>query len=234
MILITGASDNHYASLINMIESFIKYKDSNQLVIYNLGIEETNWQNLIIKYDEYKFIYKIFDYSKYPEWFNININAGEYAWKPVIIYDIYKEFENEIIIWMDAGNIITDDLKIIEDFTIENNIYSGISLGNIEDWTHPTTLNYLNYTNINEICRNAACLGFNTKIDSVKEFLTEFYICCQDRNCIAPEGSSRINHRQDQAVFTVLFYKYLYKYDIKAYNNDHYPTYICYSIHNDV
>jgi len=77
MILITGASDNHYASLINMIESFIKYKDTNQLIIYNLGIEETNWQNLIIKYDEYKFIYKIFDYSKYPELFNININAGE-------------------------------------------------------------------------------------------------------------------------------------------------------------
>ena len=73
------------------------------------------------KYKDNNFHFKIFDYSKYPSWFNINIEAGQYAWKPVIIYDTFLEFQNEIIIWMDAGNLIHDNLDKLEDFIKKNN-----------------------------------------------------------------------------------------------------------------
>ena len=89
MYIITGASDNHYLTLMNMIDSFIKYNDRHKLIIYNLGLEETKWNNIKEKYNNKGFIFKIFDYSKYPEWFNINIEAGQYAWKPTIIYDTF-------------------------------------------------------------------------------------------------------------------------------------------------
>jgi hypothetical protein len=66
-----------------------------------------------------------------------------------------------------------------------------------------------------------------------KEFINEFYICAQDKNCIAPEGSSRKNHRQDQAVFTILFYKYLDDKNVKYHTGD-WNYHLGYSIHNDV
>ena len=233
MIIITGASDNHYLTLINMINSFIKYNDNHKLIIYNLGLEEIKWNNIKEKYNNQNFIFKIFDYSKYPEWFNINIEAGQYAWKPTIIYNTFLEYKEEIIVWMDAGNLIYENLKKMEQFITENHIYSSISSGDIKKWTHPSTIQYMNCSNVYEENRNGACLGFDTKIDFVKDFIKEFYNCSQDKNCIAPEGSSRKNHRQDQAVFTILYYKYLKNEGKEIYKND-WKNHLCYSIHNDI
>lgn len=226
MYIITGASDNHYLTLMNMIDSFIRYNDGHKLIIYNLGLEESKWNHIKEKYNDKDFIFKVFDYSKYPEWFNINIEAGHYAWKPTIIYNTFLEYTDEIVVWMDAGNLITEKLQKLESFLIDNYIYSATSSGTIKDWTHPSTIEYLNCTNTGHENRNGACMGFNTKIDLVKDFITEFYNCAMDKNCIAPDGSSRRNHRQDQAVFTILFYKY--------FSNPISNCHLCYSIHNDI
>jgi len=234
MYIITGASDNHYVTLMNMINSFMKYNDRHKLIIYNLGLEETKWTHIKEKYNHQDFIFKVFDYSKYPEWFNINIQAGHYAWKPTIIYNTFLEYTDEIIVWMDAGNIINANLQQLEDFIIDNYIYSATSGGTIKEWTHPLTIQYLDCTNAENENRNGACLGFNTKIGLVKDFITEFYNCALDKNCIAPDGSSRKNHRQDQSVFTILFYKYLSGQNKTYYSNNNSNYHLCYSIHNDV
>jgi hypothetical protein len=230
MYIITGASDNHYLTLMNMIDSFIRYNDRHKLIIYNLGLEESKWNHIKEKYNHQDFIFKVFDYSKYPEWFNINIEAGHYAWKPTIIYNTFLEYTDEIVVWMDAGNLINENLQKLESFLIDNYIYSATSSGTIKDWTHPSTIEYLNCTNTGHENRNGACMGFNTKIDLVKDFITEFYNCAMDKNCIAPDGSSRRNHRQDQAVFTILFYKYFSNPISNPISNCH----LCYSIHNDI
>ena len=80
----------------------------------------------------------------------------------------------------------------------------------------------------NEENRNAACLGFNTKNDIVKGFITEFYNYSCIKECIAPEGSNRFNHRQDQAILTILYYKYKWNTSVDG------TKYIGHSIHNDI
>lgn len=234
MIIVSGASNNHYYSLIQLIDSFINKKVNGKLILYNLGIDDDKWNILKNKYQNYNFFYKIFDYSKYPSWFNININAGEYAWKPVIIYNTYIENKDEIIIWMDSGNIITDDLATLKNSLDCNYLHSGDTDGDIEKWTHPTTIKYLNCNNLKNRNKNGACMGFNTKQAWVKEFIEYFYKCACDKECIAPESSSRLNHRQDQAVFTILYYKYLDKFKFKNYSNSHWKIFLGYTIHNDL
>jgi len=233
MIVITGASDNHFLTLINFINSFIKYNIKDKLIVYNLGLNDGNWNYLKNKYNDYLYItYKIFDYSKYPEWFNINIGAGQYAWKPTIIYNESLELPNEILLWMDAGNLILENLIKLENFIEKNGIYSATTAGTIKDWTHPLTIKFMKCSYIHAVNRNGACIGFNLNIKFAKDLLEEFYNYSQIKDCIFPEGSSRQNHRQDQAVLTILFYKYCfnYKMDICINRGDH----ISYSIHNDV
>lgn len=36
------------------------------------------------------------NYSAYPDYFNININAGEYAWKPALIYETVKDCSDTV------------------------------------------------------------------------------------------------------------------------------------------
>ena len=76
-------------------------------------------------------------------------------------------------------------------------------------------------------------MGFNTNTNFVRDLLIEFYNCSQIKECIAPYGSSRVNHRQDQAVFTILFYKYKYEYNFYS-PYTYYNKYIGHTIQNDI
>tara|TARA_B100000768_G_C11283367_1_gene380145 strand:+ start:4215 stop:4940 length:726 start_codon:yes stop_codon:yes gene_type:complete len=234
MIIVTGASDNHYFTLIQFINSFIKNNINGNLIIYDLGIHEKRWTELQEKYTSYNFSFKVFEYTKYPDWFDINVNRGEYAWKPAIIYETYKEFDNEIIIWMDSGNLFLNNLNDLVSFIERNYIHSGITSGNIQNWTHPNTINLLGCNDIYKPNRNGACIGFNTRVTWVKEFIETYHQYCSNKDAIAPLGSSRENHRQDQAVFTILFYKFLDKYKFTNYTNKTWNVFIGYSIHNDI
>ena len=236
MIIITGASTNHYLSLQNMIDSFIKFNIYNMLIVYDLGIETHKYKDMLEKYQDRKnILFKVFDYSKYPEWYNIEIEAGQYAWKPAIIQEVSLEYNNEILLWMDAGNIILSDLKVLENYIYQYGVYSSVSLGNIARLTFPATIKYMNCTWTDVLNRNGACLGFNMKDNKVKVFLREYCNYCSIKECISPEGSSRANHRQDQSIFTILFYKYGFAYDINGWACDFIGNYcIDYSIHNDI
>ena len=224
MLIVTGASGNHYLTLINMITSFYRHiNNEHSLIVYNLGLENFQWEYLQNTFK--KATFRTFVYSKYPDWFDINVEAGQYAWKPAIIYETYTANPGAVITWMDAGNIILDNLIQLENAIRENGAHSATSSGDIERWTYPDTIRYLDCDCLYKDNRNGACIGLDTSNESSVRLLTDFYKCAQIRECIAPTGSSRENHRQDQAVFTILFYKH----GFNSHNN-----YIGYSIHNDV
>ena len=54
---------------------------------------------------------------------------------------------------------------------------------------------------------NGACVAFDTRNQEVMAVISEWGRCALIKDCIAPPGSSRANHRQDQALLTVLAYR---------------------------
>ena len=50
MIIITGASDNHFLTLCNFIQSYIKYCSNNKLIVYDLGLSVENVLKLELIY----------------------------------------------------------------------------------------------------------------------------------------------------------------------------------------
>ena len=213
MIIITGASSNHYKSLLQLIETFEKHLSKETIIIYNLGLDENKASTILNICKKNDYIYKIFDYNKYPSFFNININAGEYAWKPAVIKEVSDEYK-DIIFWLDAGCIVKNNLFILKKFIEKNYIYSPMSKGVINDWTHIKTIQYLNVDKKYYNSRNVSggIIAFDNRIDWIKELINKWQKYSSIKECIAPDGSDRSNHRQDQSILTILLHQYKDKY----------------------
>lgn len=212
---ISGASSNHFKTLNQFLNLFEKYrKNDYRLIVFDLGLNENELNQ--IKNNFPGNIYRKFDYENYPDWFNININAGEYAWKPNIIYNICEEFRG-IVVWFDSGTYIKHDLTNYIDFIKKNSFHTPISGGAIERWTYPTTYNYFKNYNYERTysSRAGGCVGLNYDIGWVKNLIKEWKDYSNIKDCIAPEGSNRDNHRQDQTILSILFYHYKKQYDFE-------------------
>lgn len=234
LTIVSGCSQNHFYSLIEFLNSCKNIEIPYSIIVYDLGIEESCLERLENDYPNISL--RTFDYSKYPDYYNISKNAGEYAWKPAIIKEVSDEIKTGVLLWCDSGNLFTGNVKILRDEILKRNIYSPISDGDIKKWTHPLMLKYFNdrkmidrknkkFLSLKN--RNGAILGFNLNNKNILNFIDEFASLANIKECIAPEGSNRSNHRQDQALFTLLYYRIMNDFDFV-------DKYISLSIHNDV
>lgn len=205
-VFITGADSSHFKSVKQFVESFLKFEKNSKLIFYDLGLSMD--QSVEFQANFPDIIYEKFNYFKYPDFFDIKTNAGEYAWKPAIIQEILERYKCKVV-WMDAGNLIIEKLDTLKKFITLKGYFWNYSPDNIEDWTHKKTLSYFNLAEKLYKCRNlsAAALGFDYNFKKARELVHEWKECAVVKECIAPEGSNRKNHRQDQSVLTILAYK---------------------------
>lgn len=151
---------------------------------------------------------RIFNFSQYPDYMDMEKRAkGEYAWKPVIIREMLDTTASAVL-WLDSSVKAQDSktigkiMKQIEDVGYVTSRTSG----DMRKWVHPGMLSYLNLSrDFNGPMCNGAVVGFSGKQNAVYEKLVvPWEECALVEECIAPRGSSRANHRQDQAALSVL------------------------------
>lgn len=216
--ILTAASGNHLCSVesflyhLHDLRQKIPQEEFPRIVVYNIGMNRTHLPilnqlqaNGII--DENI----IFDFNKYPDFWDVSINAGEYGWKTGIIEEARQKYGG-VLLWLDSGDSPSKDfLRSIVHFIKLNGFWSPRSSATMETWTHPGLYEYFgaekkdynDYLNC-----NGAIIGFDTNNATVvNNIMVPWYNCGLDKNCIAPEGSNRSNHRQDQAALTFLAYR---------------------------
>ena len=215
--------------MIDFIQKYFKsHLDFNNLIIYDYGLNENNLREII----KYKTIHGFevihFDYSKYPEHLNLKKYNGlhcNYAFKPISIYNTCIENPNKKIIWMDCANrfnsaTINNILEILQN----EFIYSPIVCrpGTIEsiELHHIDTIKYFKLEDdINLIPQRAGGLvGIDNSSLHGKHIINEWCKCSLNKDIIAPNGSTRNNHRQDQSVLTILMYLYEKSNNVKFTN----------------
>lgn len=207
LTIVTGCDSSHFKSQVQFLNSLYQHEPNIKTVYYDLGITD-NQRNIIV--DNFPFvIIKKFDFIEYPEFFNIKKNAGEYAWKPTIIWNELINSSN-LILWLDAGTIIIDNLNSIRRILKIRGFYSPISTGVVKEWTHEGMIRYLNITDDIFKKRNLSggVVGYNNNNRKAKLLAECCFNYAKAKECIAPSGSNRSNHRQDQALLTVLAYKF--------------------------
>jgi hypothetical protein len=224
MWIVTGASENHAKSLLQFLHSIPK--SHTQTYVWDLGLSQTTVQQI---HTEFSFIrFRRFPFEEYPSYFNIHVSAGEYAWKPVLLWKTAQEIGGGLLLWCDAGNRIVGSFDPLLHILQTQGIYSPISAGTVQQWTHPLCLSYLRVEEwmLGISPRNGAIVGFDLDQGWVWNVLEEWSSLAQIKDCIAPPGSDRSNHRQDQAVFTILYYRATYPRKLES-------SYISLQTHQD-
>jgi hypothetical protein len=203
LVIVSGADSSHCQSLRQFLTSVRKYEVATKVIVFDLGLKGNERQELLAAFPFIEL--RVFDYAQYPAYFNLRINRGEYAWKPVIVADVLDEYKCAVC-WMDAGNVLTGSLWWLRKIINSSGFYSPKSSGLVQDWTHPKTLEYLGASHelLGKHNLNGACVAANYTFNEVVKLIRDWRACAEVKECIAPEGSSRQNHRQDQAILTVL------------------------------
>jgi hypothetical protein len=215
---VTAASSNHFKSVCQFLETI----RGERTYFYDIGLSSDESKQLR---ERFQVEYRVFPFERYPSFVSLaSQDAGAYAWKPIIIADVYQEV-NGVLIWCDGGNKI-HNVEQLTHAIKENGIYTPTSSGTIARWTHPTALTTMNvppgWHEFN--MRNAACIGF-VKSPISDMFIKEWRETALNKDASIPDGANRSNHRWDQSILTYLYYKY---------NVRRVDDYLGFSIHNDI
>lgn len=207
MIVVSAADSSHFKSLCQFLGSFFRYeKEASRVIVYDLGLQAVERREIGDRFPSVEM--RTFDYSRYPEHLDIKVNHGEYAWKPVIIAEVLEQFLCPVC-WMDAGCLITEPLLQLRRMISCYGFLFSPSNGQVRDWTHPKTFDFLGCKDDLWDSQNLAAglVPVNPRFSDVMPLIRQWRKCALTKECIAPEGSSRGNHRQDQAVLTLLVHQ---------------------------
>lgn len=206
-IFVTGSDSSHYKSSLQLLRSHSIKTRNIPIVFYDLGLNLEEKNELLELFEN--LIYIKFEFERYPEYFKLDRNSGSYAWKPVIIQEVVNKYKVPTI-WLDAGNIITGRFRLERQVMRKFGIFTTVTLGTVGEWTHPKTINKLDANNLLYLRElNGACIGFNNKNKNAEKILNLWSKYAMDEEVISPAGSSKLNHRFDQAILSILVHKFL-------------------------
>ena len=208
--IITGATSDHLKWLRLLLQSVRQFHSAAQveLVVWDLGLTAEERKGIE---SEFATVVRVFDYSKYPEYYRITVNAGEYAWKPALIQETRKELGERTYLWLDAGDRIRQSLAPLFAWIEEKGFFSNTTHGTVGLWTHPKVFEaveprFTRYTPLR--MRNGAIIGFNERLPWVRQLMDTYAQWAHTKAILAPEGSSRANHRQDQSCLSLLYWDF--------------------------
>ncbi len=216
MIVVTAASSNHAGALRHMLASLRRL--GARVECYDLGLTESEVASLP-RWDG--LFYHKFDYAAYPSHLRVDVNAGEYAWKPAIVAEVIERVraagDRHDVLWADAGSYFDAIDPIATRVRMSDGLWLRTSSGTMGQWTHPGTLAALGAPADDYRDRpnaDATLVGFASGHPSAdvrervyRDVVVPWRACALRKDCIAPPGSSRRNHRQDQAVLSYLVHK---------------------------
>jgi hypothetical protein len=207
ILIVTGSDWSHAPSLLQFLASVGAHEPETEVVVYDLGL--TPEQRSDVERAIHNGHMEVFRFEDFPAHFDISRNAGEYAWKPTIVAAELAGRRMPVV-WMDAGNVLVKPIHHVRRVLARTGFYSEASSGTVPDWTHPGMLRWFGLPpewGVGRRNLNGSCVGFDPAHPLARQVAEEWARCARIRECIAPEGSSRANHRQDQALLTVLAYR---------------------------
>ena len=208
--IITISDSYFFDALTNLLTSIYTHEPKLEVVIIDIGLTE---KQIVFLKKNFNYEIKKFNFDKFPEYFkeyDLDGKLGSYAWKaPALFDEFYKSEKN--IIYLDAGCELRKSINFLKFIILKNGFYSPESSNNIEYWTHPQTLKIMKVDNSLLRKRNFSSGIVGMVIDDKKneKIIEEWAKFSENKDVLAPKGSSRKNHRQDQSILNILVHQNL-------------------------
>lgn len=227
LLVETAASENHGYGSFNLMYSVLLADPYSSLLYIDLGLSK---EQLIVLNSHFETLHQIqtkmksngflayrkYNWNSFPDWMNLfknKIQRGGYSWKVVPLVDAFFEWKG-LLAWLDAGNVIVDGITREVTLTRKYGLYTPRSGGNIKRWTHNYTRKFMTQHHL--ITRNedmdsnceANTIFFDYSHYFTRELLEKHKECGYTQKCISPRGSNMTNHRQDQAILSLLINDY--------------------------
>ena len=216
LTIVTAADHTHKCPLQNLVRSVRKFNPGMRVLVYDIGVpvrgahpdlDLGSLSRAAGAGGSSGVVLRRFPYANYPRFFLVNESRGEYAWKPAIIKLAAEEFGQ--VLWLDAGDEVRRELSQAAKLIREVGFFSPATFGSFSQWTHQGMRAHFNISasghNQKKMC-SGAIVGMSRDSDAYRKVLIPWHACAMNRSCIAPPGSSRSNHRQDQAALTCIIH----------------------------
>ena len=186
LVIVTGASSDHFQELLTMIGSFQQYHNKTKIFVFNLGLtkDEISKINMIenVELEHYNF-------SENP-YFADAPKLGGYTFKVHIINKMSKKYN--VILWADTSTRILKPLsksllKRLLEFPIIAVSKHGVSGRSMVAFAKNSTVKYLNMSR--EDCRGvngfaATSLLFNFANVTARLLLKKWVDCALHKECM--------------------------------------------------
>ena len=204
MVIVTGANDKYFKALENFAGSVLYWGPQYPLVVYNLGLAKKQlskvrtWPNLLaLKWSDGI-------PTSYPD--HVRTNLKNFAWKPIIINETVHEYKS--IFWLDSGATFVGPIDRIEYIIHQHGLFLSQGQDNpMYNLSHPLTYQWFG--------RNKEIFGWRPHYAGgiqghvypsryIDTIVVPNAVCALDESCIAPAGSTLMNHRYDQTSLSIL------------------------------
>tara|TARA_R110002126_G_scaffold212703_3_gene359263 strand:- start:76 stop:783 length:708 start_codon:yes stop_codon:yes gene_type:complete len=209
MIILTGACNGYYYSLRQLINNLkgMGKGDHHKFFIFNLGMSEHRWEFIKSRPNlDKRFIFiDRLPWTKYPAHFK---DLQTYAFKSMCFDLIKEDIKDQVVMWMDSACLLERELGITEYLIKEKVIYTPYSAENIARYCHPATIERMGYKgSLDNTMRSGGLLGIDLSKEAGKNFLSDYKMIMKYENIVCPLGSNKSNHRQDQSVLTLMYWR---------------------------
>jgi hypothetical protein len=214
-VIITAADEQHYLyleSLINNYQKLYKKLYFEKLIVFDIGLN-FNQKNIISKKSFVDL--RKFSFEEYPDYYSSRFSQhgykiGGFAWKPEMISIVKNENINKII-WLDSACKFNRKIILFKLLTLQRGFASFNSTGVIKNWTHSNVIKELSIENEKKLLNSsnllAGVVGFNFKNLDANNIHESWNALASKKNMIFPKNSSSSNHRHDQSLLSICYWR---------------------------
>jgi len=216
-IFVTASDHSHQKSLMQLIKSINQSRPISRILVFDLGLDREFQEAISILPNV---TLRKFDFSSYPSWLDLKDNSGSYAWKSQCVRTALEDLKSEgskeeLLTWVDAGCVISGRILPFEYLAKAYGVFTNLARGTIGDYTFPTSLKILEGKiqkkfDVRELSRrqvSAALISFDITRSEVIELILTWSELSLDKQIIGPVGATKLNHRFDQAILSILLYE---------------------------
>ena len=184
MMIITGANALYFNSLCNLLDSLVLHGEIDHIEVWNLGMAEEQYKHLINNYQRFITI-RVFQFNLYPDFFNIEVNKGEYAWKSICIGESLRfNPQFRLCFWLDASDAIVRHLDFERHLLKRYGFYSPYSSTSTAALTYPSVLDLFDVEG-NKPMLSSGVVGWD-RYSIFRSIIRLWESLSYERNFIAP------------------------------------------------